>query len=74
MIGPDTNVLVQTLSAGRSQLIAQSHPVIAKQCTRARCPRVYQSYRPCELVWVLESAYGYFKRHDCGRIRKAVAD
>lgn len=60
MIGLDTNVLVRYLvqdDPGQSRKATQ---VIAKQCTRDD-PGFINRIVLCELVWVLESAYGYSK-------------
>ena len=60
MIGLDTNVLVRHLvqdDAGQSRKATQ---VITKQCTRDD-PGFINRIVLCELVWVLESAYGYSK-------------
>lgn len=60
MIGLDTNVLVRYLvqdDPGQSRKAAQ---VIAKRCTRD-APGFVNRIVLCELVWVLESAYGYSK-------------
>ena len=60
MIGLDTNVLVRYLvqdDPGQSRKATQ---VIAKRCTRDD-PGVVNRIVLCELVWVLESAYGYSK-------------
>lgn len=60
MIGLDTNVLVRFLvqdDPGQSRKATQ---VITKQCTRDD-PGFINRVVLCELVWVLESAYGYSK-------------
>jgi len=60
MIGLDTNVLVRYLvqdDPGQSRKAAQ---VIATRCTRDD-PGFINRIVLCELVWVLESAYGYSK-------------
>jgi predicted nucleic-acid-binding protein len=60
MIGLDTNVLVRYLvqdDPGQSRKATQ---VIAKRCTRD-VPGFVNRIVLCELVWVLESAYGYSK-------------
>ncbi|TKS62518.1 MAG: hypothetical protein EWM73_02386 [Nitrospira sp.] len=60
MIGLDTNVLVRYLvqdDPGQSRKATQ---VIAKRCTRD-APGFVNRIVLCELVWVLESAYGYSK-------------
>lgn len=60
MIGLDTNVLVRYLvqdDPGQSRKATQ---VIARRCTRDD-PGLINRIVLCELVWVLESAYGYSK-------------
>ena len=60
MIGLDTNVLVRHLvqdDPGQSRKATQ---VITKRCTRDD-PGFINRVVLCELVWVLESAYGYSK-------------
>lgn len=60
MIGLDTNVLVRHLvqdDPGQSRKATQ---LITKQCTRDD-PGFINRIVLCELVWVLESAYGYPK-------------
>lgn len=60
MIGLDTNVLVRYLvqdDPGQSRKATQ---VIATRCTRDD-PGFINRIVLCELVWVLESAYGYSK-------------
>ena len=60
MIGLDTNVLVRHLvqdDPGQSRKATQ---LITKQCTRDD-PGFINRVVLCELVWVLESAYGYSK-------------
>ena len=60
MIGLDTNVLVRHLvqdDPGQSRKATQ---LITKHCTRDD-PGFINRIVLCELVWVLESAYGYPK-------------
>ena len=60
MIGLDTNVLVRHLvqdDPGQSRKATQ---VMTKRCTRDD-PGFINRVVLCELVWVLESAYGYSK-------------
>ena len=60
MIGLDTNVLVRHLvqdDPGQSRKATQA---ITKRCTRDD-PGFINRVVLCELVWVLESAYGYPK-------------
>ncbi len=60
MIGLDTNVLIRYLvqdDPGQSRKATQ---VIVKRCTRDD-PGFINRIVLCELIWVLESAYGYSK-------------
>ena len=60
MIGIDTNVLVRHLVQDDLHQSREATRVIAKQCTRDD-PGFINRIVLCELVWVLESAYGYPK-------------
>ncbi|OGW47808.1 MAG: hypothetical protein A2V62_05740 [Nitrospirae bacterium RBG_19FT_COMBO_58_9] len=60
MIGLDTNVLVRYLVQDDSGQSRKATQVIAKRCTRDD-PGFVNRIVLCELVWVLESAYGYSK-------------
>ena len=60
MIGIDTNVLVRHLVQDDLRQSREATRVIAKQCTRDD-PGFINRIVLCELVWVLESAYGYPK-------------
>jgi predicted nucleic-acid-binding protein len=60
MIGIDTNVLVRHLVQDDLSQSREATQVITKQCTRAD-PGFINRIVLCELVWVLESAYGYPK-------------
>ncbi len=60
MIGFDTNVLVRHLVQDDPRQSRKATQVIAKQCTRDD-PGFISRIVLCELVWVLESAYGYSK-------------
>lgn len=58
MIGIDTNVLVRYLTRDdprQAQLAAQ---VLERECTKEN-PGFVNDVVLCELVWVLEDAYGY---------------
>ncbi len=58
MIGLDTNVLVRYIVQDHPQQSARAAAFIESQCT-ADDPGRIDSIVLCELVWVLESAYGY---------------
>ena len=60
MIGLDTNVLVRHLVQDDPGQSCKATQVITKQCTRDD-PGFINRIVICELVWVLESAYGYSK-------------
>jgi len=60
MIGLDTNVLVRYLVQDDPAQSRKAIQVITKQCTRDD-PGFINRIALCELVWVLESAYGYSK-------------
>lgn len=60
MIGIDTNVLVRHLVQDDPRQSRVATEVITKQCTR-ETPWFVNRIVLCELVWVLESAYGYSK-------------
>ncbi len=60
MIGLDTNVLVRHLVQDEPNQSRKATHVITKQCTRDD-PGFVNRVVLCELVWVLESAYGYSK-------------
>ncbi len=60
MIGIDTNVLVRHLVQDDPRQSHAATQVITKQCTRDD-PGFINRMVLCELVWVLESAYGYSK-------------
>ena len=58
MIGLDTNVLVRYLVEDDSEQAAKAAKLIEKRCTEDD-PGFVNRIVLCELVWVLESAYGY---------------
>ena len=60
MIGLDTNVLVRHLVQNDPGQSRKATQVITKRCTRDD-PGFINRVVLCELVWVLESAYGYSK-------------
>lgn len=57
----DTNVLVRYLVQDDAVQAHAASAYIAKYCTRSQ-PAFINRIVLCELVWVLESAYGYEKR------------
>ena len=60
MIGLDTNVLVRHLVQDDPSQSRKATQVITKHCTRDD-PGFINRVVLCELVWVLESAYGFSK-------------
>ena len=60
MIGIDTNVLVRHLVQDDPRQSRVATQIITKECTR-ESPGCINRIVLCELVWVLESAYGYSK-------------
>ena len=60
MIGIDTNVLVRHLVQDDPRQSRAATRVITQDCTRD-APGFINRIVLCELVWVLESAYGYSK-------------
>jgi predicted nucleic-acid-binding protein len=71
VIGLDTNVLVRHLvqdDAGQSRKASQ---LIARGCTK-EAPGFINRIVLCELVWVLESAYGYSKETIVGVLEKVL--
>jgi predicted nucleic-acid-binding protein len=60
VIGLDTNVLVRYLVQDDPAQSRTASQVIARECTR-ESPGFINRIVLCELVWVLESAYGYSK-------------
>lgn len=66
MIGIDTNVLVRYLVQDDPEQARKASRFIANQCS-SEDPGLINRIVLCELVWVLESAYGY------GRETVAVA-
>lgn len=71
MIGLDTNVLVRYFvqdDPGQSRKASQ---LIARECTREK-PGVINRIVLCELVWVLETSYGYSKETIAGVLEKVL--
>ncbi|MBI3603769.1 MAG: type II toxin-antitoxin system VapC family toxin [Nitrospirae bacterium] len=71
MIGLDTNVIVRYLvqdDPGQSRKASQ---LIARECTKEH-PGFINRIVLCELVWVLESAYGYSKETIAGVLEKVL--
>ncbi len=58
MIGLDTNVLVRYLVEDDLEQAAKAADLIEQQCSEDE-PGFVNRVVLCELVWVLESAYGY---------------
>ena len=61
MIGLDTNVLVRYLVQDDAAQAAAATALIEAECT-AHDPGWIDHIVLCEIVWVLESAYGYERR------------
>lgn len=71
MIGLDTNVLVRYLvQDDPAQSRAAAH-LIERECTK-ESPGFINRIVLCELVWVLESAYGYSKTAIAGVLEKVL--
>lgn len=71
MIGLDTNILVRHVvhdDPGQSRKAAQ---LIARECTR-ETPGFINRIVLCEVVWVLESAYGCSKGEIAGVLEKVL--
>jgi len=71
LIGLDTNVLVRYLvqdDPGQSRRASQ---LISRECTR-EAPGFINRIVLCELVWVLETAYGYSKEAIAGVLEKVL--
>jgi len=62
MIGLDTNVLVRYLTQDDPDQAERASRLIEGRCTSATPGRITQIVL-CELVWVLQRAYGYSKPH-----------
>lgn len=58
MIGLDTNVLVRYITQDDTKQAARAGALIEGRCT-AESPGWINAVVACELVWVLEGAYGY---------------
>ena len=71
MIGLDTNVLVRYLVQDDLSQARKATQVITKQCT-SEDPGFINRIVLCELVWVLESAYGYSKDTILGMLEKLL--
>ena len=61
MIGLDTNVLVRYLTRDDLEQFDLVKQFIQQNCTESS-PGFINSIVLCELIWVLESSYGYPKR------------
>lgn len=71
MIGLDTNVLVRYLVQDDPAQSRKATQLIARECTREE-PGFINRIVLCELVWVLESAYGYSKDTIAGVVEKVL--
>lgn len=71
MIGLDTNVLVRYLVQDDPEQARKASSVIARHCTR-ESPGFINRIVLCELVWVLEDAYGYSKEAIAGVLEKVL--
>jgi predicted nucleic-acid-binding protein len=69
VIGLDTNVLVRYLVRDDPAQARIAAEVIVRDCTR-ESPAFINRIVLCELVWVLESAYGYSKETIAGVLEK----
>ncbi|MGP1397752.1 MAG: PIN domain-containing protein [Inquilinaceae bacterium] len=58
MIGLDTNVIVRFLTVDQPDQAATARRWIEKECTPTR-PGFINRIVLCEIVWVLDRAYGY---------------
>jgi predicted nucleic-acid-binding protein len=67
----DTNVLVRYLVQDDATQGKAAAAYIEKHCTRAR-PGLINRIVLCELVWVLESAYGYAKLQIADAVEKIL--
>lgn len=61
MIGLDTNVLVRYFTQDDPQQSARAARLIESRCT-THDPGYIPAVTLCELVWVLDSGYGYARR------------
>ncbi len=71
MIGIDTNVLVRHLVQDDPAQSRRATEVITEHCSRDD-PGFVNRIVLCELVWVLESAYGYSKDTVAGVLDKIL--
>lgn len=71
MIGLDTNVLVRYLVQDDPVQSRKASQLITRECTREE-PGFINRIVLCELVWVLESAYGYSKDTIAGVVEKVL--
>jgi predicted nucleic-acid-binding protein len=71
MIGLDTNVLVRFLVADDADQAARAARLIEERCT-GDDPGFVDSVVLCEIVWVLESAYGYARPLIAEVVEKAL--
>lgn len=71
MIGLDTNVLVRYLVHDDPVQARKASQLIARECTR-ETPGFINRIVLCEVVWVLETAYGYSKQEIAGVLEKVL--
>lgn len=71
MIGLDTNVLVRYLVQDDPGQARKATQVIRRECTREN-PGLINRIVLCEIVWVLEAAYGYSKQEITGVLEKVL--
>lgn len=71
MIGLDTNVLVRYLVQDDAEQARRATSLITGACTR-ESPGFINRIVLCELVWVLEDAYGYSKDAIAGALEKVL--
>ena len=64
MIGLDTNILVRYLVGDDPDQSQAAGQLIGSQCTQEK-PGWINRIVVCELVWVLEGAYGYHRGQIC---------
>lgn len=71
VIGLDTNVLVRYIVQDDPKQSARAAALIESRCT-LEDPGWVDSIALCELVWVLESAYGYRRSLVAGVLRQLL--
>jgi predicted nucleic-acid-binding protein len=71
VIGLDTNVLVRYLVQDDPGQARKAARLIRRECTR-ESPGFINRIVLCEIVWVLEAAYGYSKQEIAGVLEKVL--